>query len=172
VEELIQRLEEAAGAIAARRDVVVRGDPWPLSAAYGTEPESDWGPKEVLAHVAEMIPFWSGEIDRIVGAPTAADPVPFGRMASDPNRIERIGRDRALPAAELFDRIEGGSAASAARFSAFDAADLDRRGLHPRVGEMTIPAIVERFLVVHLEEHVDQLDGIVERRESAANHPA
>jgi hypothetical protein len=34
---------------------------------------------------------------------------------------------------------------------------------------MTIPAIVERFIVVHLEEHVGQLDGIVARRDSGGS---
>jgi threonine dehydratase len=34
------------------------------------------------------------------------------------------------------------------------------RGLHERRGEMSIEAIVEEFLVGHLEEHADQLDGL------------
>jgi hypothetical protein len=172
VDDLIRRLEDARVAIAARRAGVERGEPWPLSAAYGTEPESDWGPKEVLAHSAEMIPFWSGEIERILAAPVEADPVPFGRVATDPNRIDRIGRDRALPAAELFDRIEAGAIATGARLTALSADELSRRGLHPRAGEMTIPAIVERFIVVHLEEHVEQLDGIVARRNSGGSPAA
>jgi hypothetical protein len=172
VEDLIRRLEDARVAIAARRAGVERGEPWPLSAAYGTEPESDWGPKEVLAHSAEMIPFWSGEIERILAAPVAADPVPFGRVATDPNRINRIGRDRALPATVLFDRIDAGAIETGARLGLLDATQLERRGLHPRAGEMTIPAIVERFIVVHLEEHVEQLDGIVARRDSGGGPAA
>jgi hypothetical protein len=32
-----------------------------------------------------------------------------------------------------------------------------RSGVHVRLGEMTIPAIFERFVVSHLEEHVRQL---------------
>jgi hypothetical protein len=33
-------------------------------------------------------------------------------------------------------------------------------GLHSRRGEMTVPQMVERFTVAHLEEHADQLDGL------------
>jgi hypothetical protein len=172
VEDLIRRLEDARVAIAVRRAGIDRGEPWPLSAAYGTEPESDWGPKEVLAHTAEMIPFWSGEIERILASPVEADPVPFGRVATDPNRIGRIGRDRALPAGELFDRIDADAIATGARLTALDADALERRGLHPRAGDMTIPAIVERFIVVHLEEHVEQLDAIVARRDSGGSPTA
>ncbi len=33
-----------------------RGGPWPLADDFGTEPEASWGPREVLAHTAEMLP--------------------------------------------------------------------------------------------------------------------
>jgi hypothetical protein len=35
-----------------------------------------------------------------------------------------------------------------------------RRGLHPTLGVMDLPWIFERFVVGHLEEHADQLDGL------------
>jgi threonine dehydratase len=36
----------------------------------------------------------------------------------------------------------------------------EARGEHPTLGAMTLPQIVERFVVGHLEEHADQLDGL------------
>jgi hypothetical protein len=33
-------------------------------------------------------------------------------------------------------------------------------GLHPTRGEMGIPQIVERFVVMHLEEHANTLDSL------------
>ena len=33
-------------------------------------------------------------------------------------------------------------------------------GLHSRRGEMTVPQIVTRFTIDHLEEHADQLDDL------------
>jgi hypothetical protein len=41
--------------------------------------------------------------------------------------------------------------------------DQARSGVHVRLGEMTIPAIFERFVVSHLEEHVVQLREVVGR---------
>ena len=38
------------------------GADWPLAADYGTGPEASWGPREVLAHVEEYLPFWLAEI--------------------------------------------------------------------------------------------------------------
>jgi threo-3-hydroxy-L-aspartate ammonia-lyase len=40
------------------------------------------------------------------------------------------------------------------------ATDWEVSGLHPARGEMRLSEIVERFLVSHLEEHADQLDGL------------
>src|SRR5258705_8088989 len=159
---LPDRLARASAAFEAFRPAVAAGDPWALSPAYGSEPESDWGPKEVLAHTAEMVGFWQAEIDRILaGGP---DPVPFGRVATDPVGIERIGRDRELTTSELFDRIAAGEDRLAAKLGSMSAADTERVGLHPRNGEMTVSAIVERFLVAHLEDHVNQLRTILATR--------
>jgi hypothetical protein len=159
MEELIQRLEASRTALAGLRAAVERREPWPLSEHFGTEPEADWGPREVLAHVAEMVPYWLAQFESIIAGPS--EPVPFGRVATDPERIDRIGRDRALRAGELFDRIDGALAVVADRVRQFDLTERARRGLHPRLGEITIEASVERFLVGHLEEHVRQLEEIV-----------
>jgi hypothetical protein len=159
---LLDRLTTASAEFAAFRPSVEAGEPWPLSLAYGTEPESDWGPKELLAHTAEMLDFWPAEIDKILrGGP---DPVPFGRVSDDPERIGRIGRDRSLPTGELFERIAASVGRLDARIRSLPAADAARVGLHTRLGEMTIGRILDRFLVGHLEEHVEQLRAILGSR--------
>jgi hypothetical protein len=160
-EPLERRLEASRAAFAGLRTAVERREPWPLSEAYGAELESDWGPKEVLAHVAEMVPYWLGQIEALLAA--RADGAPFGRVATDPERIHRIGRDRELPAGELFDRIDRAVVDAASLRSRLDSAAMARRGTHPRLGEMTIEGIVERFIVSHLGEHVRQLEEILAR---------
>ena len=166
MDELGDRLEAGRGALAGLRDAVVSREPWPLSRAYGAEPESDWGPKEVLAHVAEMAPYWLSQAEVVLaGSP---EPVSFGRVATDPERIDRIGRDRNLPAAELFDRIDAGLDAVGVRLADLEPAERARRGLHSRLGEMTVEGLVERFVVAHLEEHVRQLEEILAARAGTA----
>jgi len=164
---LSDRLARAGAAFEAFRPDVEAGDPWPLSAAYGSEPESDWGPKEVLAHTAEMLGYWPVQIDHILaGGP---EPVPFGRISTDPERIERIGRDRELPTAELFARVATETDRFATRIRSLSATDAGRAGLHPRLGEMTVGRIVDRFVVGHLEDHVEQLRTILATRRSSSN---
>jgi hypothetical protein len=165
VDELLERLRSATTSMSRLRDRVEAGEPWPLSRSYGAEPESSWGPPEVLAHVAEMIPYWLGEIDRIVSGDPAA-PVPFGRVATDPDRIERIGRDRELPFGELFDRIERSSNDAANVIATLSPAERARVGSHPRRGEMSVSDSFEQFIVRHLEEHVEQLEDVVSSRET------
>lgn len=161
MDDLIERLDEAAAAFRALRGPVEAGEPWPLSPAYGTEPESDWGPKETLAHVDEMIPFWLDEVGRIVATEGSA-PVPFGRTIADSERIGRIGRDRELPAGELFERFDREVAAAKDRIRALPPGALGRLGDHVRLGEMTVADIVERFAIHHLGEHARQLREIVD----------
>ena len=141
-----------------------QGEPWPLSAAYGTEPEADWGPREVLAHVNEMLPYWTAQLD---GRPRRrpGTPAPFGRIATDPDRLAPDRRRTASrPRAGCSTRSTPGSSPPEGSRPGCPPADLERRGLHPTRGELTIGASIDRFLVTHLEEHVAQLREILARR--------
>jgi DinB family protein len=160
-DDLLERLRTAGEDFEATRATVEAGSPWPLAATFDTSDEADWGPPEVLAHVAEMGPFWLGEIERVVaGGP---GPVAFGRVATDTLRLGVLERDRSLPARELYDRTSSALDRLARRWPTLSAADLERVGLHPRLGEMTVAAIADRFIVSHVEEHARQLREVLER---------
>jgi hypothetical protein len=163
-DDLLDRLHAAATRLSSTRPGVVGGAPWPLAERFDDAPEAEWGPPEVLAHVAEMIPFWQGEMERIISGEGRADePVPFGRVASDPNRLGILERDRSLPPAELYDRIDSALARFERRWTTLTATERGRQGQHPRagVGVMTVEAIADRFIVGHLADHAVQLEGIV-----------
>jgi hypothetical protein len=157
------RLEAAAAAILDLRGRVEAGDPWELAELYGPEAEARWGPREVLAHVEEMLPFWLGEAERILDAPDVTG-VSIGRVATDPLRTGVIGRDRTLPWRELFARVEADSARMATRMRELTEREASRTGVHPRLGEVTVAALYERFVVSHIEEHVIQLREILDAR--------
>jgi hypothetical protein len=161
--DLADRLRDAGSDLLDLRGPLVAGEPWPLSAAYGTEPEADWGPREVLAHVNEMLGYWTAQLESVL-ASDPATAVPFGRVATDPDRIARIAADRELPSGDLLDRIDAGLVTATGFAGGLSAADLERRGLHPTRGELTVGASLERFLVTHVEEHVAQLREILARR--------
>jgi hypothetical protein len=161
--EQVGRLEKAAADLLAFAPRIEAGTPWPLADVYGAEPEASWGPPELLAHVNEFVPYWMGEIERILDGPSNL-PVPFGRIQTDNLRIGVIGRDRTLPPRELFSRIEAEVKRVSARLRELTDAEAGRLGLHPTRGEMRVADTVEPFLAGHLEGHVIQLREILARR--------
>jgi hypothetical protein len=106
-----------------------------------------------------MLPFWLGEIERIVDG--RGEPVPFGRVATDQLRLLVLERDRSLPPRELFDRISSGADRVARRLRTLEPAEAARLGLHPRAGQLTVDAVAGGFIVAHLEEHVAQLAAVL-----------
>lgn len=156
----LDRLADARAAYAALSGRLAAGEPWPLATAFGTEPEASWGPREVLAHVAEMLPFWLGEMERVVDG-DGGTTVPFGRVSEDASRIGLIARDRSLPLRVLFARIDAGLSAWLDRMPTLTDADRAKVGQHPRLGEMSVEGIADRFVIGHAEEHIVQLGAIL-----------
>jgi hypothetical protein len=163
--EASSRLAASRTAFAALHPRVAAGEPWPLAEDAGIGPEAAWGPREVLAHVAEALPYWLGEYERIIEANRAADDgVPFGRVASDPVRIAVLERDRTVPLGELFERIDIWIERWQRRLAAASPGEGVAVGLHPARGEMTADGVRDRMVVRHLEEHVEQLERILAER--------
>lgn len=159
---LAVRLRDAGSALLGFRGALVAGEPWPLSNDYGHTPESDWGPREVLGHVDEMLPYWTDELEMVLAGDPSA-PVPFGRVATDQSRLDRIAADRQKSVATLLDEIGAGLERVQAFIAGLSAADMARVGLHPSRGEITVGAAIEPFFAGHLEGHVAQLREIMAR---------
>ncbi len=159
-DELSSRLRATADTLLELRSAVLAREPWPLAADFGHSDEASWGPPEVLAHVTEMLPYWLGEVERVLaGGPGSA---PFGRVATDEVRIALVGRDRTVPLRDLFDRVESDVERYEGRLGGLTAADLARQGLHPSLGPMTVGQMLERLVIEHLAEHSTQLRETLE----------
>ena len=121
--------------------------------------EERWEAGQVWAHLAEFPAYWLAQAERIIAQPTQP-PVPFGRVKTDAGRIEAIERDRHTDPAALLERVRSSLAEVTDAVRSWDGDTWRLRGMHPSLGEMTIERLVERFIVEHLEEHADQLDGL------------
>jgi hypothetical protein len=147
--ERARRLQAAAGRIRASALVL------PEEALTDPDPDSGerWDRGQVLAHVAEMLPYWAQQAELIArGGQTE-----FGRVSSDPDRIAAIERDRREDPGRLLGRVDEGVAVVLALVDGLDDQALARTGRHQTLGDMTVAEIVDRFAVAHLEEHADQL---------------
>jgi threo-3-hydroxy-L-aspartate ammonia-lyase len=134
-----------------------------------------WEAGQVWAHLAEFPGYWLRQIRVVLdGVASGADePIPFGRLRTDPARVAAIEQERRTDPRELLRRTEAELAEVSAMLGRLPAEAWAARGLHPVRGEMQLSEIAERFVVSHLEEHADQLDGlqlvtIDEIREAAA----
>ncbi|MFI5261368.1 MAG: hypothetical protein ACHQZR_02285, partial [Candidatus Limnocylindrales bacterium] len=130
----------------------------------GADPRTGerWDAGQVWAHLAEFPAYWVGQFQRLgaAGASGGAEPPPFGRTAADPGRIAAIERDRAVDPAALHARVDDGIRAAETWLGALPSAGWALTGRHPTLGVMVLPAMVQRFLVDHLEEHAAQLDDL------------
>jgi hypothetical protein len=157
MDELADRLDKGLEAMIEMGPRLAAGEPWPMAGVVGPGPESSWGPREVLAHVAEMLPYWLGEIELILDAGGGAEPLAFGRLEDDGARVTIISRDRRFPARELLGRVEAEGRRVSRRFRALSDADAATVGRHLTRGDLTVHDIADRLLVSHLEGHVTQL---------------
>jgi hypothetical protein len=94
------RLRNAGTALLELRDPLAAGEPWPLSTDYGHTPESDWGPREVLGHVDEMLPYWVDQLETVLAADPAT-PAHFGRVATD----EEVAGALQMTMEEFYDLV-------------------------------------------------------------------
>ena len=103
-----------------------------------------------------MVGYWDGELSRIA-SPDHAEPVPFGRVTTDAARLAAIERSRTLTVTKLFDQISVALEVFIGRWSSWSPVARARVGLHPTLGEVTVAAGAERFIIGHLADHAAQL---------------
>ncbi|MGZ3587322.1 MAG: DinB family protein [Candidatus Limnocylindrales bacterium] len=123
-----------------------------------------WESSQVWGHLAEFPAYWLGQFRRLLAARAGGtpEPVPFGRSRSDPGRAAGIERGRQSDRAELHAQLEAGILDAETFVRALTPGEWQARGLHPTLGPMDLPAMLERFVVGHLEEHADQLDELAQ----------
>jgi threonine dehydratase len=118
-----------------------------------------WEAGQVWAHLAEFPMYWLEQI-RAVLAAGADGPVSFGRMKTDASRTDPIERERRTAPDVLLKRVSADIERLSAAFAELPDEAWRMTGMHPTLGEMSVQAIVDRFVLSHLGEHADQLDGL------------
>ncbi len=157
--DLEARLAAASDQLAGLTARLQSGGPWPLADRFDHAPEATWGPRETLAHLEEMLPYWLGEAERILDDPTGG--ASLGRAATNDIRLAIIERDRTLPIRELVARVHAGIERWRSRWPELDAASREQTGTHVTLGTVTVTDVATRFAVGHLEDHLVQLEGAI-----------
>jgi len=128
------------------------GEPGPLDESTGER----WDRGNVLGHVAEMLPFWTGQARAVLAGAEAMGRDEIGAAQ------RRMGIDAGREAGEdgLLDRVDAGMAGLLALLDEMSDADLDRELVH-RAGDSErrtrLGDEIQGVLVAHLEDHLGQL---------------
>jgi hypothetical protein len=129
-----------------------------------TEPDKpsgeqwEWG--QVWAHLGEFVSYWMGEIKKIIES-DGEQPVPFGRVKTNPVRVEAIEADRHRPPRELMERLASQLRGLRVLLTGLTPEDWQKQGVHETLGVMNVQGIVDMFLAQHLEDHAEQLNRLV-----------
>ena len=118
----------------------------------GTPDSPDgWTPRDVVGHlISAELDDWIPRVEIILEHGTGGPFEPFDRFA-------HVERDRDVPLADLLDTFEGLRADNLARLAELVGEDdLDREGLHPELGVVTLRQHLATW-AVHDLDHVAQI---------------
>lgn len=110
-----------------------------------------WSPYDVVGHlISAELDDWMARTERILEHGTDRPFDPFDRFA-------HVERDAGATLDELIARFGELRAGNLARLDTLvSAADLDRRGMHPSLGEVTLGQLLATW-VVHDLDHAAQI---------------
>ena len=124
-----------------------------LPESWGETPDTEdgWRPRDVVGHlITAELDNWIVRTQRILEDGTS---VPFDSF----NRFEFQGRDDNKSLDELIDWFAELRAQSLNRLAQLvDDDDLDRRGMHPALGEVTLRELLATWSV-HDLDHISQI---------------
>ncbi|MEK9165007.1 MAG: DinB family protein [Chloroflexota bacterium] len=142
----LERVNEQLATLMRQPDVARR-----LRAAPG---ENEWSAMQTVGHLAEMIPYWLGHCQALIAA--TAEPPHFGRSLDAPDRLTGVERGAMGSPDELLRLLNGEIQAAAQAIRQFSAVERGMKGIHPRLGEVTVADVVEILIVAHAEDHLAQ----------------
>jgi uncharacterized damage-inducible protein DinB len=114
-----------------------------------------WSVMDILRHVREFVPFWTGETLRIVRRPHE----PWGRDHTDAARLAAVANTASHRLEDVLADIRGAVQRSAATLSGLSDADLavEATSRNPRWGQKPASFVVDHLLVQHVEKHLGQI---------------
>jgi hypothetical protein len=124
-----------------------------LPGSWGDTPDTrdGWRPRDVVGHlITAELDDWIPRVERIVEHGTG---MPFDKF----DRFAHVGRDDDQSLDQLVDRFGELREESLRKLGELvDDGDLDRRGMHPALGEVTLRELLATW-AVHDLDHISQI---------------
>jgi uncharacterized damage-inducible protein DinB len=117
--------------------------------------EGVWSVMDILCHIREFVPFWTGETLRIVRRPNET----WGRDHTDTARIAAVTNTAAYKLEDVLSDIRQAAQRCTDALRALSDADLDiyAPSKNPRWGVKPASFVVDHLLVEHVEKHLGQI---------------
>jgi uncharacterized damage-inducible protein DinB len=114
-----------------------------------------WSVMDILCHIREFVPFWTGETLRIVRRPNET----WGRDHTDTARIAAISNTAAYKLDDVLSDIRQAAQRSADALRDLSDADFDIQATskNPRWGVKPASFVVDDLVVHHVERHLGQI---------------
>ena len=128
------------------------------SKLYIIPAENEWTIMQNLSHIVEFMPFWAGEIEKLLAEPGRN----FGRTAEDEGRLRGISEHETDSLEEVKTALPGSYARLAEVLGRLQDSDLELVGRHMRYGEKPLIWVVEEYETGHLQGHVEQIKKCLE----------
>ena len=124
---------------------------------YQPPAENEWTIMQNLAHIVEFMPYWAGEIEKLVVEPGSD----FGRTPEDVGRLQGISEHEMASLSKIKEALPGSYQRLDEVLRKLQDSDLELTGKHVRYGEKPLDWLIEEFLTNHLKGHVEQIKNSV-----------
>ena len=128
------------------------------SKLYQSPAENEWTIMQNLAHIVEFMPYWAGEIEKLVAEPGRD----FGRTPQDVGRLQGISEHEMASLKGIKATLPVSYARLDEALRSLKDSDLELTGKHVRYGEKTLDWFLEDVVTNHLRSHVEQIKGCIE----------
>jgi DinB superfamily len=128
------------------------------SKLYRSPAENEWTIMQNLAHFVEFMPYWAGEIEKLLAEPGCE----FGRLPDDAGRLQGISEHEMDSLSKIKAALPGSYARLDGVLGRLKDSDLELTGKHVRYGEKPLHWLIEEFVTNHLSGHVEQIKRCLE----------
>ena len=128
------------------------------SKLYQSPAENEWTIMQNLAHIVEFMPYWAGEIDKLLAEPGCE----FGRTHDDLGRLQGISEHEMDSLSSIKAALPGSYARLDGVLARLKDSDLQLTGKHVRYGEKPLHWFIDEFVTDHLIGHVEQIKRCLE----------
>ncbi len=125
---------------------------------YQPPAENEWTIMQNLAHIVEFMPYWAGEIEKLVAEPGRN----FGRTPEDVGRLQGISEHEMASLSKIKEALPGSYQRLDEVLKKLKDSDLELTGKHVRYGEKSLDWLIEEFVTNHLRGHVEQIKSNIE----------